>query len=475
MSQRMSSLAVLAALGLAACAEAPSSPTTQPVVPTLSRAAIAAGSGRHLVSFSGSVPADFAGRVAARGGSVEWVSTAAKIATVSGLDDAAAAALAAESGIGDVEPDELITLERPDASLAPEAVDFGAVESPFAPQTAFFFPRQWHLRAVQADVAWAGGQLGSAGVTVAILDTGIDPSHADLVGRVDATRSVDMLGTFTVNGVPFTEADTVAKYFPGRPVYTDLFFHGTHVAATVSSNALAAAGVTSQTTLMAVKVCAYLNTCPLSAVLNGVIYAADHGADVMNLSLGGSFNKSGNGRLVSLINTTFNYAKNKGVTIVVSAGNSAIDMQHDGNAYKTYCNTPATICVAASGPTAQGSVNGPWTNIDAPASYTNFGRGIIDLASPGGNAASFVWAACSRTSLLVPVCGTGTFVIGSQGTSMAAPHVTGTAALLVSQLGRNPAAIKARLQKTTDDTDGPGTDPFSGKGRVNTARAAGVI
>src|SRR5207244_4590128 len=89
---------------------------------------------------------------------------------------------------------------------------------------------------------------------------GIDPHHADTEGRVDATRSLELLGTFdapaVVDGdtviVPFTEADTVQKYFPGHEVYTDLFFHGTHTAATVSSNAVRIAGITSGTKLVAV-------------------------------------------------------------------------------------------------------------------------------------------------------------------------------------------------------------------------------
>jgi subtilisin family serine protease len=99
----------------------------------------------------------------------------------------------------------------------------------------------------------------------------------------------------------------------------------------------------------------------------------------------------------------------------------------------------------------------------------------LKLAAPGGNAASFVYEACSRTSLIVPVCQTGTFVIRSQGTSMAAPHVTGTAALLVPVLGRDPGAIKNALQGTADDLGATGTDPLYGKGRLNTARAVGAI
>jgi subtilisin family serine protease len=356
-----------------------------------------------------------------------------------------------------------------------ESPDASGVNNNANPAGAARYARQWNLRAVRADSAWAHGFLGSANVKIFMLDTGIDYLYPDLVGRVDLAHSTDLLGTFTVGGVSFTEADTVKKYFPTRLPFTDLFFHGTHTGATASSNALAAAGVTSGTTLVAVKVCAYLNICPLSSILNGVTYAANNGADVINMSLGGGFAKAGNGRFVGLINKVFNYARSKGVTIVVSAGNAAADLDHNGNVYATYCNTPAVICVSATGPTAQATVNGPWTNIDAPAFYTNFGRSAINVAAPGGNNASFVWAGCSETSLVVPICQTGIFIIGAQGTSMSAPHVSGTAALLVPILGRNPGAIKAQIQSSADDLGQPGTDPFYGKGRLNVARAVGAI
>jgi subtilisin family serine protease len=306
--------------------------------------------------------------------------------------------------------------------------------------------------------------------------------------------------------VPFTEADSVRKYFPTRLLFTDLFFHGTHTAATVSSNAVAAAGVTSRTKLVAVKVCGYINACPFSSILNGVIYAANNGGDVVNMSLGGAFTKAGNGRFVGLLNKVFNYAQSKGVTVVVSAGNSAADLDHDGNTYWTFCNTPSVICVAATGPTSDATGNlqpgtnpdrrtGPWTDVDAPAYYTNFGRSAINVAAPGGNSSFgpplplpagrdvFVWAACSATRLTVPVPGNGSSVrvacalpiVGAQGTSMSAPHVSGTAALLVSILGRNPGQIKARIQQSADNVAGNGTTPFYGKGRLNVARAVGAI
>jgi subtilisin family serine protease len=426
------------------------------------------------VSFTGSVPATFRVQIALLGGKVEWVSTRAGLASVSGLSSAAASTLAGTKGIQQVAADQSFALDDPGLD-ASNVVSADATETQANPAGAFFFPRQWNMRAVGANLAWAAGFLGSSSVSVFILDTGIDYLNLDLNGLVDQSRSTDLLGTFTVGGVSFTERDTVTKYFPTRQPFTDLYFHGTHVGATVSSLALGAAGVTSRTELVAVKVCAYLNTCPFSSILNGVIYAADHGADVVNMSLGGGFSKAGNGVFVGLINKTFNYARSKGVTIVVAAGNAAADLDHNGNTYTTYCNTPSVICVSATGPTAQVSINGPWTDVDAPSYFTNFGSSAIDVAAPGGNNASFVWATCSRTSLLIPVCQTGNFFVGAQGTSMATPHVAGTAALLVPILGRDPAAIKDRILETADDLGASGTDPFYGKGRLNVARAVGAI
>jgi len=456
-----------------------------------------AANNRHIVSFSGAMPTDFATRVGALGGKVLWVSPGSGLAAVSGLQGSAAAILAAKRGIQAVDADALLSLDMP--RLATEATaEAGGVQSNAAPAAAVRYPRQWNMRAVQADVAWAHGFLGSSSVSVFMLDSGIDPHHSDTQGRVDATRSVDLLGTFDAQVVvgndtiivPFTEADTVQKYFPGAEVYTDLFFHGTHTGATVSSNAARAAGVTSMTTLVAVKVCGYINDCPFSSILNGVIYAADNRADVINMSLGGAFTKAGNGRFVGLLNKTFNYARSKGVTVVVSAGNAATDLDHDGNTYQTFCNTPAVICVAATGPTSDANAttrNGPWTSVDAPAYYTNFGRSAINVAAPGGNSSFgpplpapagrdvFVWAACSQTSLIIGCFSSPNFIVGAQGTSMAAPHVAGTAALLVSILGRNPGQIKARIQQSADNVAGNGTTPFYGKGRLNVARAVGAI
>jgi len=460
---------------------------------TVSSAAPATGTGRHIVSFAGAVPVDFAARVHALGGTVLWVSPGSGLAVVSGLTGSTPATLASGRGIQSVDPDAVITLEVPHTAL--DAADAGGVASNADPTAARFFALQWNMRAVQADAAWAHGVLGSSDVSIFMLDSGIDYLHADLLGRVDLTRSIDLLGTFLAQAVvnkdtlivPFTEADTVAKYFAARQPFTDLFFHGTHTAATVSSNAVRAAGITSGTTLVAVKVCGYINACPFSSILSGVIYAAQNGADVVNMSLGGGFPKAGNGRFVGLLQKVFNFASSKGVTIVVSAGNAAADLNRNGNTYETFCDTPAVICVAATGPTQSATAtDGPFTASDAFAYYSNFGS-AIDVAAPGGNSSFgpplappatrdvFVWAACSQTSLLINCAPLPIFIVGAQGTSMAAPHVTGTAALLVPILGRNPARIKARIEQTADHIDKTGQSLFYGHGRVNVARAVGAI
>lgn len=437
--------------------------------------------GQTLVVYNAQrLPNRYADVIATHGGSVVAAYDQIGVAVVDGLTPEAAAALQQRSEIRNISPDYLIPLELPEDVMTDALTGAGIAND--NPETALFFARQWHLRAIGADQAWAAGFTGSGDVTVAILDTGIGYIHPDVAGLVDLSRSVSF--------VPSDDA-LVNLFFPGAHPIADLHWHGTHVAATVSSNAFAAAGVTSKTTLIGVKVCNVNGSCPTSGVLAGVMYAADQRADILNLSVGGLFLKSVNPGFVAVINRAYNYANQRGIVIVTSAGNATADLDrnivplptniplaqrtptHLPSLYALYCNSPHAVCVSATGPTSGGTV-GPWLNVDNPASYSNFGRSAIDVAAPGGAGGGAVWAACSPFSLQIPVCQTGVFVLGASGTSMASPHAAGVAALIAANGARNPAQLRNRLHQTADDLGDPGTDPFYGRGRVNAARAVGL-
>lgn len=463
-------LTVSLALALTGCAGDPTlAPDAGSASAPPSLSVGSGGVGQHLLLLreDRNPSAELQAAIAALGGSVAASWNQVGIVVVGGLDAAGAAALAGRSDVQAVEPDAMLALDP----VVETAVDGGeAVLSATDPTTAFFYPRQWNMRAIFADQAWAAGNLGSPAVTLAILDTGIDYTYPDLVGRVDLSRSASF--------VPSDDA-LVAALFPGRHPITDLHFHGTHVASTAVSNGLVVAGVTSQVTLMGIKVCNVNGSCPTSGVLAGILHAADQGAHVANLSLGGAFSKAGAQGFHSIINRVMTYAQMKGLLVVVASGNNGADFDRDGNAYRTYCSAPNVACVSATGPTAAPTNNGPFTAPDTPAPYSNYGRSAISVAAPGGTGSgtvrrSFVWSACSQTSLQVPVCQTGIFVLGVNGTSMASPHAAGVAALLVERLGRNPQAVRSALQQTADDIAQPGTDAFTGRGRVNAARAAGL-
>lgn len=433
-----------------------------------------------------SIPADFDARVAAAGGSMEKTFPNLGIASTRGLSSEAAASLGAASDVAHWNADVEMVLDEPVGEpVVDPVVETDAVTdqpaSPTNPTTARFYASQWNLPAIGADKAWAAGKLGSPSVKVAIIDTGLDYTHPDLVGRVDLSLSRSF--------VPAENA-IIQQRFPGAHPIADLHFHGTHVGATVASNAFLAAGVTSRVTLVGLKVLNRNNSGNALNTLEAIEYASDIGVDVINISLAVQpLERRSFAWFNEMVNRATTYAHSKGATVVVSAGNEKLNLDQLGNSFKEYCTASTVACISATGPTAQKAVNGPWEDIDAKAPYSNFGRSYIHTAAPGGNGASAVTAACSRFSLALPACRThGSFnpdnrnrtiwTVGLTGTSMAASHASGLAALLVEPppvgYGRKPGQIREALAKFSDDLGETGNDPVYGKGRINVAKALGL-
>jgi hypothetical protein len=482
---------LLGTLAVAACSPDGSNPVAPSPSSARSVATASSANGRYILASNSGFASDLTTQVEKLGGTLERVHAGAGIAVVTGITTANASKLGSISGVSEVEPDMQVSLSMPVASAA----DASAVVSDVAtsqgnPTLAGRYAWQWNMRLIGADKAWAAGKLGSSSVTAAILDTGIDYDAPDLNGLVDLSRSTSF--------VPSDDAITAARY-PSRNVISDYHGHGTNVATQVSSKALALAGVTSRTTLIGVKVLDGQGNGDLSWILNGVLWAADHGANVANMSLGGAFAKAGNGRYVGLINKVFNYAAQKGMLVVVAAGNDATDFDHDGNSLPTFCAMTQVVCVSAVGPAT--GADFATSGANAVAAYTNFGRSAISVAGPGGNAdfahglapsawpwgvdiASWVWSYCSKTRLVFDAngnvlgdtaCRAGNRLTGYIGTSQATPHVAGLAALLMAEHGiGQPSQIKAAIEKSAVDLGQPGTDPFYGKGRISVSNALGL-
>jgi len=167
------------------------------------------------------------------------------------------------------------------------------------------------------------------------------------------------------------------------------------------------------------------------------------------------------------------------VLVIVSAGNSAIDGDKDGALIHLPSDAPHAVSISATAPIGW-ATDPANTFLDNPASYTNFGRSVISLAAPGGDFAYPGNENCNIAGLVRPcwvfdlvfstggVVGPNNYFYWSAGTSMAAPHASGVAALAVSRYGKlKPAQLRTILERGADDLGQPGNDPFYGAGRVN--------
>jgi thermitase len=305
----------------------------------------------------------------------------------------------------------------------PEPV-FQAASIPNDPSYA----QQWGLTKIQAPQAWDVAQ-GSAGISIAILDSGIDQSHPDLAAKIVANQN-------------FSSSSTV----------DDLYGHGTHlagIAAAITNNGVGIAGVAVNCTLMNVKVAEDKSgLTSASALAQGITWAADSGAKVICMSLSSTSSSQ-------TVAAAVDYAWTAGAVVVASAGNSGNSVPNYPAAY------PECISVAATDPGDQREVQatgastfGPWVDVAAP------GAGILSTLPTHGFALQSEGLSLSYGTL--------------SGTSQSAAFVAGLAGLVWgTQYGSSNATVRARIEATCDRIPGTGTLWVSG--RINAARAVGAI
>ncbi len=286
-----------------------------------------------------------------------------------------------------------------------------------------YYGSQWGLPKISAPVAW-DMTTGSSAIIIAVVDTGIDLDHEDF-------SCADKLTTARWN------------FVAGNSIPEDDNGHGTHVAgiaAACGNNGKGVAGVAWGARLMPIKVLDSSGSGYYSNVAAGITYAVDHGADIVNLSLGGVSNDS---TLASAVQ----YAHDHGVLVVAAAGNCAQDGYQCSYLYNPVMYPGAYPTVLAVAATDSG---------DNWASFSEY-QPYVDVAAPGVSIYSTV-----RTG------GYGYL----SGTSMATPYVSGLAALLRSfSPSFTMDQIENTIQSTADDLGAAGKDDYFGYGRINAGRA----
>ena len=298
---------------------------------------------------------------------------------------------------------------------------------------------QWGPQKIFAAQAWDLCK-GDSNVVVAVLDWGVDLQHPDLGTEMwintgeTPDNGTDDDGNGYIDdlyGWDFANDDNDPQ---------DDYGHGTHcagIAAAATDNGVGIAGVAFNSRVMAVKVGdGTTGTAAYSDIAYGLMYAADNGAKVISLSLGG-YAYSG------FLEAVVNYAWDAGCVIVGAAGNNNRSDPFYPAAFDNVIGVSAT------------------DQNDAKASWSNYGAQVA-VAAPGVSIYSTYWNGSSTYAHM-------------SGTSMSAPHVAGLAALLFSQDGgRSNATVRSLIEDSADDLGDAGWDQYYGYGRINAYRALGT-
>lgn len=276
------------------------------------------------------------------------------------------------------------------------------------------YARQWHLKVIGVERAWS--RTRGKGAVVAIIDSGLGAMTTQ-----GYRQAQDFAQTHIANAYDFIGRDTVPE---------DSHGHGTHVAGTIAestNNGLMGAGIAPEATIMPLRIAGPDGAGRSSALIDALRYAVDHGAHVVNMSVGGAGQSA-------ILESAVQYAHRKNVTLIAATGNDG----QEGVRYPA--RFKECIAVSAVGPNGMITPYSTWGN-------------EVDIAAPGGDQSRGMAAGVWQNTIMAQQSFFGRgrradAMFSLQGTSMATPHVSGVAALLVSLGEKDPDEIRSILRKS---------------------------
>jgi lantibiotic leader peptide-processing serine protease len=428
----------------------------------------------YLLTYKGSIPTDFKTKIQLAGGTIERVIEEIGVVEAKSSDP---------EFLSDIKKDKNVQAADQELSVYLEEELNPADGKPITsiPQNApNYYDYQWDVKRITNDFKSHDINAGNHDTVVGVIDTGLDFNHPDLKANADLAGS--------------------KTFVPGTTDAWDQNGHGTHVAGSIAANGKVF-GVGPELKVRAYRVFGATGGAQQSWITDAIVAAANDGVEVINMSIGGwrwmahNLGEKGDSASMVAYHRAVQYATQKGVTVVVSAGNDSRNLNslHDMQSYwkERYgldIIGPSRVVPAQIPGVVTVSSSNQWST-DSIAFYSNYGS-VIDVAGPGGdngpvydglyrqdpkgdylNKRDFLYRTLSTWPTYLPNNSLTPNLNGYallHGTSMAAPKVAGIAAVIKAEHPEySPAQVQAVLRKTAEDFGKPGQDPLYGSGEAN--------